>query len=46
MMKVPDVLPVFSLHLFKLRLLFRGKEGSDFGVRLGDTISTRCIVSR
>lgn len=38
MMKVPDVLFVFSLYLFKLHLLLGCKKGRDFGVRLGNTI--------
>lgn len=44
MMNMPDAIPMFSLHFFKLLLLFRGKEGGDFGVGLRDTI--HCTPSR
>ena len=44
MMNMPDAIPVFGFHFFKLRLLFRGKEGGDLGVGLSDTI--HCTPSR
>ena len=44
MMNMPDAIPMFSLHFFKLLLLFRSKEGGDFGVGLRDTI--HCTPSR
>ena len=37
-MSMPDAIPVFSFHFFKLRFLFRGKEGGDLGVGFRDSI--------